>query len=96
VRVTEELKLEGLARDLIRLLQEARKSMGLKVADRIRVRYQAEGAYLEALRRHGDRIAGEVLAVELAEGPLEGFGTGVEDEEGKARFALERVEWSHG
>ena len=96
VRVTEELKLEGLARDLIRLLQEARKSMGLKVADRIRVRYQAEGAYLEALKRHGDRIAGEVLAVELAEGPLEGFGTGVEDEEGKARFALERVEWSHG
>jgi isoleucyl-tRNA synthetase len=29
--------------------------------------------------------------VELAEGPLEGFGTGVEDEEGKAVFWLAKV-----
>jgi isoleucyl-tRNA synthetase len=91
VRVTEALRLEGLARDLIRLLQEARKTMGLKVSDRIRVGYRAEGAYLEALRRHGAWIAGEVLALALAEEPLEGFQTGVEDEEGKAVFWLAKV-----
>jgi isoleucyl-tRNA synthetase len=91
VRVTETLRLEGLARDLIRLLQEARKTMGLKVSDRIRVGYRAEGAYLEALRRHGAWIAGEVLALALAEEPLEGFQTGVEDEEGKAVFWLAKV-----
>jgi len=90
VRVTEALRLEGLARDLIRHLQQARKEMGLKVSDRIRVGYQAQGAYREALARHGAWIAGEVLALEFQEGTFPGFETTLEDEEGRVVFTLEK------
>lgn len=88
----EELRLEGLARDLIRHLQQTRKEMGLKVSDRIRVGYEAEGAYLEALKRHGSWIAEEVLALEFAEGLFPGHTTLLEDEEGRVRFSLAKLE----
>jgi isoleucyl-tRNA synthetase len=90
VEVTEELRLEGLARDLVRHLQQARKEMGLKVSDRIRVAYQAEGAYREALKRFQDRIAEEVLAVALEEGEGGGYESLLEDEEGRVHFWLKR------
>ncbi|WP_018461949.1 isoleucine--tRNA ligase [Thermus oshimai] len=91
VRVTEELRLEGLARDLIRHLQQARKEMGLKVSDRIRVAYRAEGPYREALERFKERIAEEVLALHFEAGEPQGFLTQLEDEEGKVAFGLERA-----
>jgi len=91
VRVTEALRLEGLARDLIRHLQQTRKEMGLKVSDRIRVGYEAEGAYLEALKRHGGWIAEEVLALEFAPGLFPGHTTLLEDEEGRVRFSVTRL-----
>ncbi|MEJ5336351.1 MAG: isoleucine--tRNA ligase [Thermus sp.] len=91
VRVTEELRLEGLARDLIRHLQQARKEMGLKVSDRIRVAYRAEGPYREALERFKERIAEEVLALHFEAGEPQGFLTQLEDEEGKVVFGLERA-----
>ncbi|WP_038046019.1 isoleucine--tRNA ligase [Thermus caliditerrae] len=91
VRVTEELRLEGLARDLIRHLQQTRKEMGLKVSDRIRVGYEAEGAYLEALKRHGGWIAEEVLALEFAPGLFPGHTTLLEDEEGRVRFSVAKL-----
>jgi isoleucyl-tRNA synthetase len=66
--LTDELVLEGVARDLVRHLQNVRKELGLDVSDRIRVRYAASGKAQEALARHRDWIAGEILAVELASG----------------------------
>ena len=41
--VDDELRAEGIARDLIRLLNEQRKAAGLEIADRIRVRLGATG-----------------------------------------------------
>ncbi len=90
-RVDEALRLEGLARDLIRHLQQARKEMGLRVSDRIRVVYRAEGAYKEALAGFGERIAEEVLALAFGPGEPRGFLTALEDEEGRVVFGLERV-----
>ena len=40
-RVTEELALEGTARDVVRFLQNVRKELGFDVSDRIAVRYAA-------------------------------------------------------
>ncbi|GAA6755847.1 isoleucyl-tRNA synthase [Thermus sp. 2.9] len=91
VEVTEALRLEGLARDLIRHLQQARKEMGLKVSDRIRVGYEAEGPYRTALEQHGAWIAEEVLAREFGEGLFPGHTTELADEEGRVRFSLERL-----
>jgi isoleucyl-tRNA synthetase len=71
--VTPELRREGLAREVIRLIQEARKSDGLDVTDRIALRWSAGDAELAAaLTEHAALIAGEVLAVEF--GPAEAAG----------------------
>src|SRR5690606_17893369 len=59
------LRLEGMARDVIRLGQNARKEAGLEVSDRIALGLRAEGDLREALRRHGDTVAAEVLATEF-------------------------------
>jgi isoleucyl-tRNA synthetase len=66
VDITPELRREGLAREVIRLIQDARKSDGLHVSDRITVHWEAVGPDLSAaLTEHGQLIAGEVLADEF-------------------------------
>jgi isoleucyl-tRNA synthetase len=63
LEVTPELKRAGLAREAVRTLQEARKSAGLEVSDRIRLWLVTANADLgEALEVHADEIAREVLA----------------------------------
>jgi isoleucyl-tRNA synthetase len=73
--VTPELRREGLAREVIRLIQEARKSDGLDVTDRIALSWSARDPDLTAaLTERSALIAGEVLAVEF--GPVEASGAG--------------------
>jgi len=66
--ISDELKLEGLARDLVRKIQELRKQSGFAVEDRIRLFYQGDGILAEALERWRDYIATETLAVAVARG----------------------------
>jgi isoleucyl-tRNA synthetase len=61
----DELRLEGTARELVRAINDHRKAIGLDLADRIRVELRGAGAVLDAAHRHGEWIAGEVLAVEF-------------------------------
>ncbi|MEZ2120948.1 MULTISPECIES: isoleucine--tRNA ligase [unclassified Corynebacterium] len=72
--VTPELEAEGWAADVVRGLQDARKSSGFEVSDRITVVLSVPGEKLEWAERHRDFIAGEVLAVEceLVTGELDG------------------------
>ena len=67
--VDDELRLEGLAREIMRALNDHRKAIGLAISDRIRVSVHAKGLLGEAVARHGDWIAGEVLAVEWSAHP---------------------------
>ncbi|WP_067996029.1 isoleucine--tRNA ligase [Nocardia pseudobrasiliensis] len=66
--VTEELEAEGWARDLIRDLQETRKSLGLDVSDRISVVLAVPADRLAWARTHRELIAGEILATALTFG----------------------------
>ncbi|OIU87588.1 isoleucine--tRNA ligase [Microbacterium sp. AR7-10] len=68
---TPELEAEGMARDAIRVVQEARKNAGLDVSDRIVLALNVSAADAEALRRHADLIAGETLAVGFAVQPTD-------------------------
>jgi isoleucyl-tRNA synthetase len=61
----DELRLEGTARELVRAINDHRKAIGLDLADRIRVELRGAGTVLDAARRHGEWIAGEVLAIEF-------------------------------
>ncbi|HEX6875273.1 MAG TPA: DUF5915 domain-containing protein, partial [Nocardioidaceae bacterium] len=82
LELTPELVRAGLAREVVRLVQEARKASGFDVSDRIVLTWQAEGDTAEALRENGSLVAGEVLAVEMHEGqvsaPVEGGAGQVE------------------
>jgi isoleucyl-tRNA synthetase len=71
--ITEELKLEGLGRDIVRTIQELRKRCGFAVEDRIRLYYEGDGMLAQALERGRDYIAAETLAVAVERGaPPEG------------------------
>ncbi len=64
--VTPELAAEGLARDIIRAVQETRREAGLAVSDRIElVLSPAAEAALDAVRMHQELIAAETLATGL-------------------------------
>ncbi len=66
--LTPELIRAGLVRDVVRLVQDARKHGGLDVSDRIELWWQADGELADALREGGPRLAEEVLAVSVVEG----------------------------
>jgi isoleucyl-tRNA synthetase len=71
--LTEELILEGLARELVRAIQDRRKELDCQFTDRIAVGIETDAAELRAAVEHfGDYISGETLAVELKLGPLPG------------------------
>jgi isoleucyl-tRNA synthetase len=77
LQLTPELRRAGLAREVVRLVQEARKTSGFDVTDRIDLRWEADGEVAEALRQHGDAVAAEVLAATFEEGlvdPQEAHG----------------------
>ena len=60
--VTPELEAEGVARDLVRAVQQARRDAGLDVSDRIALTVVAEAVVADAARTHADLIARETLA----------------------------------
>ena len=71
--ITEPLKLEGLAREVVRVIQDRRKRMGFNVEDRIDTRYVADGLLARAIERHADYIKTETLSVTLSPGREGGF-----------------------
>ncbi|WP_327045132.1 isoleucine--tRNA ligase [Microbispora sp. NBC_01189] len=72
--ITDELRRAGLVRDVIRLLQEARKSTGLSITDRIDLWWSADGELAGALRESGAAVAEEVLAASMTEITAGGAG----------------------
>jgi isoleucyl-tRNA synthetase len=71
--ITEELRLEGLAREIVRAIQDRRKKLGLNVEDRIHTRYETDGMLLRAIERHADYIKNETLSVSLESGRADDF-----------------------
>jgi isoleucyl-tRNA synthetase len=80
--VTPELFAEGLARDVIRVVQQARRDAELDVSDRIALVVSASDAVRAAVEAHGEFVAGETLATSLSFGPArDGFAGEVGDGE---------------
>jgi isoleucyl-tRNA synthetase len=67
--VTPELAAEGLARDVVRVVQQARREAGLDVADRIALTVDAGAEVSAAVAAHQAFIAAETLATSLTLGP---------------------------
>jgi len=64
--VTPELEAEGVARDLVRTVQQARRDAGLDVSDRITLTVAGPADLLAAARAHEALLAGETLATSVA------------------------------
>jgi isoleucyl-tRNA synthetase len=68
VDLTDDLVHEGIAREVIRGIQELRKNAGLSVEDRIELWLQTDAETVEdGLKKHEDLIASEVLALSLTQ-----------------------------
>ncbi len=65
ITVTDALKCEGTARELVKRIQNLRKSSGLEITDRIRVTLQSQKETDAAVAQFGDYIAQQVLASAL-------------------------------
>jgi isoleucyl-tRNA synthetase len=70
--VTPELQAEGLARDLVRAVQQARRDAGLHVSDRIRLTLELPDALRGQLAPFEGYVAAETLAVEVVHAALVG------------------------
>ena len=64
--VTESLRREGAARDLVRQIQQARKEQGFVVTDRIVVQVSAPDELVESFRLHEDLVTAQVLATAIS------------------------------
>ena len=63
--LTPELEAEGVARDLIRTVQQARKDAGFEVSDRIKLTVAGDAELLAATETHKALVMAETLALEL-------------------------------
>ena len=66
--LTDELINEGLARETISKIQQIRKNNGFDIADRVRVYYEGDNKYTEAIKEFIPVIMDETLAVEFNQG----------------------------
>ncbi|MFS8499734.1 MAG: DUF5915 domain-containing protein, partial [Micromonosporaceae bacterium] len=90
--LTPELEAEGLARDVVRVVQQARREAGLDVSDRITVVLDAPAEVTEAVRAHESFVAGEVLATAVSYGPAgDGAFTGEAGDGVPVRVSVTRV-----
>jgi isoleucyl-tRNA synthetase len=74
-RITDELAGEGMARDVVRHVQDARKKAGLQMEDRIELYLHTDSAKpSQAIARHRDYIMAETLVARWSDTPLQGDG----------------------
>ncbi len=70
--LNEELLVEGVARELIRTVQDARKQAGLEISDRITLRIEGGGRVQTALEQYRDHLMSETLATIWGDDEFEG------------------------
>lgn len=82
LELDDELVREGLAREVVRAVQNARKAAGLNVEDRIELVLGGDDELIEATRAHQEYVAGETLATSVSyDGATAGEVTKVDGKE---------------
>jgi isoleucyl-tRNA synthetase len=79
LEIDEELRRAGLAREIVRAVQDARKNAGLEITDRIALGLGGDAELLAVASEHEAYIAGEVLATGIALGETDAAGGTVSD-----------------
>jgi isoleucyl-tRNA synthetase len=90
-KLTDELKREGLMREVVRHIQAARKNAGLNVDDHISLVLTTDDTDLQkAIDEHGATIQSETLADDLAASGEKSYHTTVKVEGSELRVSLEK------
>ena len=90
LEIDDELRREGIAREIVHAIQAARKDAGLEVSDRIALTLGGDAALLEAARAHEGYVAGETLATSVAyDGAAEARAAAIDGRE--LRIGIERA-----
>jgi isoleucyl-tRNA synthetase len=79
LELDDELRQEGLAREIVHAVQIARKDAGLDITDRIELSLGGEEELLAAARAYEPYLAGEVLAIAISYDGAVGAGTATVD-----------------
>ena len=90
-RITHNLVLEGIARELVRTIQEARKSAGLQISDRICLAVTGSDMVNEALENHKQYIMNETLATMLCQHVEDAFTVERSQEQHKWKIHLKKT-----
>jgi isoleucyl-tRNA synthetase len=91
-RLDEGLRREGLAREIIRAVQDARKQAGLEVSDRIALHVEGDAGIAAAVDEHRRYIMAETLASEWK--PQSGAGVFVAElDEPEFRCTIRLAKW---
>src|SRR6185503_7679107 len=93
-RLDDSLRREGLARELVRAVQDARKQAGLEVADRIVLSVEGDAAVAAALAEHREYLMNETLAT--AWGTPRAGAFVATQEQGEARWVIRLARASGG
>ncbi|MCF7958059.1 MAG: DUF5915 domain-containing protein, partial [Phycisphaerae bacterium] len=73
IEINDELKREGMARDIVRHIQQTRKDTGLEIQNHIKITWQTNDDTLkEAINEHQDYIRSETLCDEMGNGDVAG------------------------
>jgi len=92
--LTPELVQEGLAQDIVRRIQDARKNAGFEIEDRIVLSYRADEPLRQVLQEMGHYIASETLALSIEPGPplSEGYTESFEIGGADLELSIKRTE----
>ena len=91
ITVTEELRLEGLARELVNRIQNIRKSSGFDITDKITIAVLSSEDMDPAIRTYSSYIAGQVLAESIEIADVVSDGTELDFEEFKLTVKVEKA-----
>lgn len=92
ITLTDELRREGIARELINRVQNLRKDSGLEVTDRIRLSVDCSEEIRSAITQNQEYVCNEVLANEITFGTLTNSALTIDlVEEGDSKIALEKA-----
>ena len=92
LEVTPELKLEGIAREVIRYIQTARKDAGLNIDDRIELTLITQSDDIkQAIEKHETVITDETLAIKLSNCDEKTYSTNVKIDDQDLIISLQKA-----
>lgn len=89
IELTEDLKREGMARELINRIQNMRKDNSFEITDRINITVSPNEAVIKAIDSYGEYINGQVLADSIT--VADNDGCEVDFDEFKLNIKIDRV-----